>query len=110
MRNKKPPKQRSNVRQATIRKQANVGRQANVGKSSVVLAIASHAAMGTALGLVFALILVSTPFFGVLPLIRLSDNPETTMATLVGTAALMFGVGAALTGFILMMEEHDHRR
>ena len=104
MRNKKQSKQRSNVRQATIRKQAAVR------KSSVVLAVANHAAMGVALGLVFALILVSTPLFGVLPLIRLSDNPEVTMATLVGTAALMFGVGAALTGFILMMEDAGTRR
>ena len=104
MRNKKSPNERPNTRQATIRKQAAIR------KSSVVLAVASHAAMGTALGLVFALILVSTPFFGVLPLIRLSDNPEATMAMLVGTAALMFGVGAALTGFILMMEDAEHRR
>jgi hypothetical protein len=43
----------------------------------------------------------------VLPLIELSDNPEATMATLVGTAALMFGVGAALTGFILTMEDAE---
>ncbi len=95
MRSRKQPKQRTNTRQA------------NAGRSGVVLAVVNHAAMGTALGLVFALILVSTPFFGVLPLIRLSDNPETTMATLVGTAALMFGVGAALTGFILMMEDDE---
>ncbi len=104
MRSRKQPKQRTNTRQAAIRKQATVRR------SGVVLAVANHAAMGTALGLVFALILVSTPFFGVLPLIRLSDNPDTTMATLVGTAALMFGVGAALTGFILMMEDTEPRR
>lgn len=98
MRSKKQPKQRTTTRQA------------NVGKSGVVLAVANHAAMGTALGLVFVLILVSTPFFGVLPLIRLSDNPEAAMATFVGTAALMFGVGAALTGFILMMEDAERRR
>jgi hypothetical protein len=103
MRDKKQSKQRTDTRLATIR------RQAVARKSSIVLAVANHAAMGTALGLVFALILVSTPFFGVLPLIRMSENPEATMATLVGTAALMFGVGAALTGFILAMEDADRR-
>ena len=102
MRSKKPSERRTNSKTKT--------RQAIVGKSAAILAVANHAAMGVALGLVFALILVSTPFFGVLPLIRLSDNPEVTMATLVGTAALMFGVGAAFTGFILMMEDSGTRR
>jgi hypothetical protein len=104
MRSRKQPKQPTTTRQAAIRKPAAIR------KSGVVLAVANHAAMGTALGLVFALILISTPFFGVLPLIDLSDNPQATMATLVGTAALMFGVGAALTGFILVMEDADTRR
>lgn len=104
MRSKKPSEQRTNSK--------TKARQAIVGKSGVVFAVANHAAKGTALGLVFALILVSTPFFGVLPLIRLSDNdnPQETMAMLVGTAALMFGVGAALTGFILMMGDAETRR
>ncbi len=102
MRSKKKSEQRTNSK--------TKARQAIIGKSAVVLAVANHAAMGVALGLVFALILVSTPFFGVLPLIRVSDNPQATMATLVGTAALMFGVGAALTGFILMMEDAEPRR
>lgn len=95
MRTDKGSKQRSDHRQATVR------------ASGLVLAVASHAAMGVALGLVFALIVAATPFFGVLPLIMLSDRPETTMATLAGTACLMFGVGAALTGFILMMDDHE---
>ena len=102
MRSKKPPEQRTNSK--------TKARQAPVRKSSVVFAIANHATMGIALGLFFALILVSTPFFGVLPLIRLSDHPQETMAMLVGTAALMFGVGAALTGFILMMDDAETRR
>jgi hypothetical protein len=102
MRSKKPSEQRTHSK--------TKARQAILGKSGAILAIANHAAMGVALGLVFALILVSTPFFGVLPLIRLSDNPQETMTMLVGTAALMFGVGAALTGFILMMEDAETRR
>lgn len=76
-----------------------------IPKPGFVLAVANHAAMGVALGLVFALILISTPFFGVRALINLSDDPGATMATFVGTVILMFGVGAALTGFVLMMED-----
>jgi hypothetical protein len=71
----------------------------------LVLAVANHAAMGIALGLVFALILIRTPLFGVLALINLSDDPSATMATFVGTVILMFGIGAALTGFVLAMED-----
>ena len=71
----------------------------------LVLAVANHAAMGVALGLVFALILIRTPLFGVLALINLSDDPSATMATFVGTVILMFGIGAALTGFVLTMED-----
>jgi hypothetical protein len=73
--------------------------------SGIVLAVASHAAMGVALGLVFALIVIWTPFFGRLALINLSTDPDTTMTVFVGTAVSMFGIGAALTGFILMMED-----
>jgi hypothetical protein len=73
--------------------------------SGIALAVASHAAMGVALGLVFALILMRTPFFGVLPLINLSIDPATTMTEFVGAVVLMFGVGAALTGFVLTMED-----
>ena len=76
-----------------------------VPKPDLVLAVASHAAMGVALGLVFALILIRTPLFGVLALINLSDDPSATMATFVGTVILMFGIGAALTGFVLTMED-----
>jgi hypothetical protein len=76
-----------------------------IPKPGVVLAVASHATMGIALGLVFALILIATPFFSVRALINLSDDPSATMATFLGTVALMFGVGAALTGFVLMMED-----
>ncbi|SHN61332.1 hypothetical protein [Bradyrhizobium erythrophlei] len=76
-----------------------------VPKPGLILAVASHVAMGVALALVFALILIWTPFFGVLPLINLSDDPSVTMETFVGSVVLMFGVGAALTGLVFMMEE-----
>lgn len=86
------------------RKRSN-GKPSAAAKPSVALAMANHAAMGVALGLVFALILIWAPFYGALPLIDLSDDPGATMTTFVGTVALMFGVGAALTGFVLMMED-----
>ena len=74
-------------------------------KPAIALAVANHAAIGIALGLVFALILVWTPFYGVLTLINLSNDPSATMETFVGTVVMMFGVGAALTGFLLTMED-----
>lgn len=72
--------------------------------SGIVLAVASHAAMGVALGLVFALIITRTPFFGVLPLINLSADPASTMMVFEGTVISMFGIGAALTGLVLTLE------
>ena len=80
-------------------------RRSNPPRSDRVLAVASQAAMGVSLGLAFALILTSTPFFGVLAFINRSTDPEATMATFVGTVVLMFGIGAALTGLVLMMED-----
>lgn len=76
-----------------------------IPKLSVVLAVANHAAMGTALGLFFAFVLTQAPSFGILPLINLSDDPGATLAIFVGTVVLTFGVGAALTGFLLMAED-----
>jgi hypothetical protein len=72
-------------------------------KAEILLAVAAHAAMGIALGLVFTLILMEAPFFGIRSLIMMSDDPVSTMVTFTGTAVLMFGVGAALTGVVLMM-------
>jgi protein-S-isoprenylcysteine O-methyltransferase Ste14 len=88
-----------------MRAKKRSNKRSNLPKASAALAVANHAAMGIALGLVFALILVWTPFYGVLALINLSDDPSATMETFVGTVVLMFGIGAALTGFILTMED-----
>jgi hypothetical protein len=73
--------------------------------AAVVLAIANHAAMGVALGLVFTFILISVPVFGIRALIDASADPEMTLAVFVGTAVVMFGLGAALTGVILMADD-----
>jgi uncharacterized membrane protein len=80
-------------------------KRSSILKPNVVLAVANHAAMGIALGLVFALILMATPFFGVRTLINMSDNPAAAMETFVGAVVLMFGIGAAFTGAVLMIED-----
>ena len=90
-----------------MRAKKRSGKRSNIPAPGVIVAIANHAAMGIALGLVFALILLSTPFFGVRPLIAVSDDPMMTMATFIGTVVVMFGIGAALTGSILMMEDAE---
>lgn len=87
------------------RNRAKAKAKAKAAGATVALAVANHAAMGVALGLVFALILTWIPFFGVRPLINHSDDPTGTLATFVGTVVLMFGVGAALTGLLLTMED-----
>jgi hypothetical protein len=87
-----------------MRAKKRIGKRPGPG---VILAVVNHAAMGIALGLVFALILLWTPFFGVLSLIDASDHPKMTMATFIGTVVVMFGIGAALTGSILMMEDAE---
>ena len=53
----------------------------------------------------FALILTLTPAFGVSALIALGSNPHDILPTFVGTCALMFGVGAALTGLVFKLTE-----
>ena len=61
--------------------------------------------MGVGLGLTLALILTLTPAFGVSALIALGSNPHDILLTFVGTCALMFGVGAALTGLVFKLTE-----
>jgi hypothetical protein len=84
------------------RKRPN-SKRSKLSKLDIILAVANHGAMGVALGLAFALILTWSPFFRVRDLIN--TDPRMTMAGFVGTVVLMFGIGAALTGVILMMEE-----
>jgi len=74
-------------------------------KPSVVLGLASHAAMGVAMGLAFAFLLTLIDAFGVMALIAHSADPGNTMIVFVGSFALAFGIGAALTGFVFMMME-----
>jgi hypothetical protein len=59
--------------------------------------------MGVVLGLTFALMITCIPSFGVTELIGMSLDPEATWVTFIGTVSFMFGIGAALTGVLLMM-------
>jgi hypothetical protein len=72
---------------------------------TVLLELAGNACMGAALGLTFALILTLTPAFGVSALIALSPSPDDILLTIVGTCALMFGMGAAFTGLVFRLTE-----
>jgi len=76
-------------------------------KPTVLLELASHASMGVALGLTFALILIVTPAFGVGELMKVSSNRHDMLLTLVGTCALMFGMGSALTALAFKLTEDD---
>jgi uncharacterized membrane protein YedE/YeeE len=77
--------------------------------ASLTLELASHAAMGIALGLgfCFALLLIEPAAIGAL--ISHTDQPRTTAVMLVGFFALLFGVGATMTGIIFTtMDRTDH--
>jgi hypothetical protein len=74
-------------------------------KPSGLLGLASHTAMGIALGLAFAFVLSFADAFGIMGLIAHSADPRTTMIVFVGSFTLAFGIGATLTGFVFMMME-----
>jgi hypothetical protein len=68
---------------------------------SGLLKLVVHAAMGVAMGLTFALILMVMDPSGTAALVQ----QEGTQVSAVGTLMLTFGIGAALTGAVFMMTE-----
>lgn len=75
--------------------------------ASLILAMASQAVMGAAIGLGFSFVLLFFDRFGLKPLIIHAADPQWTEVVFVGTMMLVFAVGATLTGFVLtMMEKH----
>lgn len=78
--------------------------------ASLALELASHAAMGVALGLgfCFALLLIEPTRVGAL--ISHTDQPKTTAVMLVSFFALLFGVGATMTGIIFTTMDRSDRR
>ena len=77
--------------------------------ASLTLELASHAAMGIALGLgfCFALLLIEPATIGAL--ISHTDQPKTTAVMLISFFALLFGVGATMTGIIFTTMDRADR-
>ena len=69
---------------------------------AIVLEVASHMAMGVALGLGFAFLVTHITTFGVGALIDLGADPETAMQEFVLTCVTTFGIGTTFTGIVLM--------
>jgi hypothetical protein len=74
-------------------------------KKSLFSALLTHFLMGVTLGLSLVLLLSLIDAFHVRELITTSGAPAQTMLMLVTTYALMFGIGAALTGLVMTLEE-----
>ena len=74
----------------------------NRGRSALALKLAGHAAMGTAMGLGFCLLLVMMGRPNLANLIAHDAAPKVTAIMLIGFTSMMFAVGATLTGMVLM--------
>jgi hypothetical protein len=68
-------------------------------------AVLTHFLMGVTLGLTLVLLLGLTDAFHVRDVVAKSDAPVQTTLRLVTTYGLMFGIGAALTGLVLTLED-----
>ena len=73
---------------------------------SVVLKVASQTVMGIAMGLALTLILTVVDQQGVVRLID-HDAGQDAVFVFVGTIVPTFGLGATLTGLILIMTENN---
>jgi hypothetical protein len=71
----------------------------------LVSELIGHFTMGVTLGLGFALLLSLIDKFGIRDLIAHSEAPLSTMSVIIGSFALMFGIGATLTGLLMTMED-----
>ncbi|UPJ53719.1 hypothetical protein IVB30_21860 [Bradyrhizobium sp. 200] len=76
-------------------------------EKSLFNALLTHFLMGVALGLSLVLLLGLTDAFHVRDLVAKSGAPVQTTLMLVTTYGLMFGIGAALTGLVLTLEEES---
>ena len=68
-------------------------------------ALLTHFLMGVSLGLSLVLVLGLFDAFHVTDLVAKSGAPVQTTLMLVTTYGLMFGIGAALTGLVLTLED-----
>jgi RsiW-degrading membrane proteinase PrsW (M82 family) len=76
-------------------------------RKPVLPELITHFLLGVALGLGFVLLLTLIDIFHVRDLVTDSDAPLQTMTILIGRFALMFGIGAAITGLVLTLEEES---
>ena len=79
-------------------------------KPSLLLEVASHAAMGVAVGLAFAFIVTHVTALGIAALINYSPAPDAAMLMFVGTCTITFGIGATLTGLAITLTENPDTR
>ena len=77
--------------------------------ASLAIELASHAAMGIALGLGFCFALLLIEPANVAALISHTDQPRTTAIMLVSFFALLFGAGATMTGIIFTTMDRADR-
>jgi hypothetical protein len=77
----------------------------NRSRGSLVLELAGHAAMGTAMGLAFCFLLLLTGRHDLVNMIAHNPQPKITAILLIGFTSLIFAVGATLTGMVLMTLE-----
>lgn len=75
---------------------------------SLLVELASHAAMGVAVGLGFAFVIIHVTALDIATLINQSPAPAANLLSFVGTCATTFGIGATLTGLVITLtEDHD---
>jgi hypothetical protein len=82
-------------------------RRTIITTASIVMKLASNAVMGVAMGLLFVLVLNILDQSGVVRLIDHSSDQGTTVLVFVGIIVMTFGIGATLTGIILIMMDES---
>ncbi|WOH63194.1 hypothetical protein [Bradyrhizobium sp. BWA-3-5] len=76
-------------------------------EKSLFNALLTHFLMGVALGLSLVLLLALIDTFHVRDLVAKSAAPVQTAVMLITTYGLMFGIGSALTGLVLTLEDES---
>lgn len=75
--------------------------------TSVLMKLAGNTVMGVAMGLLFVFALNVLDQSGIARLIDHGADQGTTVLVFVGTIVTKFGIGATLTGLILIMMEDN---
>ncbi len=74
---------------------------------SLLLELGGHAMMGVAVGLTFAFLVLHIPSLGIATLIGYSLDPAGTLLMFEGVCAIGFGLGATLTGLVVILTEDE---